>query len=517
MLSGHRDVASRRPIPRHSIALRVEQLEVRATPATLTPAQVSHAYGFDTVKFVVGSNAIRADGTGQTIAIVDAFRNPNVVSDLDVFDQTYRATNRSEQSLYAQYGPASSFLSVAMPQGTPSMSTGWSQEISLDVECAHAIAPGAKILLVEAKSMSMTDLLGAVDYARNYPGVSVVSMSWGSSEFSTETNYDGHFTTPTGHGGITFVGASGDNSAPAIWPSVSRNVLSVGGTTLQTDIAGNVLSETAWSGSGGGPSRFVGLPDYQAPVYAGGTRGAPDVSYNANPSTGFSVYVTGAGNTGWYAIGGTSGGTPQWAALVAIANQGRALFGQPALTGPNTLSAVYSMPSTDFRDITSGSNGYAAGAGYDLVTGRGSPLAFPVIRDLVYYQPTTGAPAGSGGSGSTSTITGLSNCKGTYFTPKVAVSPLETVFGSVGGVSLSPTTIATAAYPTPLFVGSVGQTFSTESRTSAAFVGPKADAARWRKADAEADYNLRSADDGPAAGAAADVEKGESQLLDEDA
>lgn len=498
MFTGHRDVACRRPTHRNRIILRVEQLERRATPATLTPAQVSHAYGFDAVRFVVGNNSYRADGAGQTIAIVDAFRAPNVFSDLDVFDRTYRATNRSELSLYDQYGPASRFLTVAMPQGTPSISSGWSQEILLDVEWAHAIAPGAKILLVEAKSSSMTDLLNAVDYARSYPGVSVVSMSWGSNEFSTESNYDGRFTTPAGHVGVTFIGASGDNGAPAIWPAVSQNVLAVGGTTLQTDSAGNVLSETAWSGSGGGTSRYVGLPSYQTSVLGGVRRGAPDVSFNANPSTGFSVYVTGGVNTGWYTIGGTSAGTPQWAALVAIANQGRALFGRPALTGPATLSAIYSMSASNFRDITSGSNGYTATAGYDLVTGRGSPLAFPVIRDLVYYTMTSSSPPGSGGSVGVSTTTGVSSGKGTYFGPQIALSPVETMFASAGGVALSPTTIATATAPTPLFVGQfaqTGRTFATESAPPAAFLRPKADAAWWRKPDTEADYNLRSADD----------------------
>jgi subtilase family serine protease len=510
MVIRHRDVGIRRPIRRNRIILRVEQLEARATPATLTPAQVSHAYGFDAVRFVVGNNTYRADGTGQTIAIVDAYRAPNIFSDVDVFDRTYRATNRSESSLYNQYGPANSFLTVATPQGTPSISSGWSQEIALDVEWAHAIAPGAKILLVEAKSSSMTDLLNAVDYARNYPGVSAVSMSWGSTEFSTETNSDGRFTTPAGHVGVTFVGASGDNGAPAIWPAVSQNVLAVGGTTLQTDGSGNVLGETAWSGSGGGTSRYVALPTYQTSVVGGSRRGAPDVSYNANPSTGFSVYVTGGINTGWYTIGGTSAGTPQWAALVAIANQGRTLFGKSGLSGPDTLAAIYSMSSSNFRDITSGSNGYAATAGYDLATGRGSPLAFPVIRDLVYYTATVSSIPISGGttSGSTTTRTGISSGKGTDFGFKIAVSPVETAFASAGAVALFPSMVATAAAPTPLFVGQagpVGQTFSTESTPSAAFLRPNADASWWRKPDTEADYNLRSADEPSSAAAAGDV------------
>lgn len=485
----HRDVGTRRPIRQHRFILRVEQLESRVAPATLTPAQVSRAYGFEALRFYANGNTYRADGTGQTIAIVAAYRNPNVFADLDVFDRAYKATHKSELSLYQQYGPASSFLTVANPQGTPSISNGWSEEIALDVEWAHAIAPGAKILLVQAKSSSINDLTGAVDYARNYPGVSVVSMSWGSSEFSTETSYDGRFTTPAGHGGVTFVGASGDFGAPAIWPAVSKNVLAVGGTTLQTDIAGNALSETTWSGSGGGMSRYVSQPSYQTSVFNGGSRGAPDVAYNANPSTGFSVYVS-VGGGGWRTVGGTSAGAPQWAALVAIANQGRALAGLPALTGDQTLSAIYSMPATNFRDITIGSNGFSATAGYDLATGRGSPFAFPVIRDLVYYTlPSTQV------GGTTLRTVGSAAGKNATLGFRAAISSFETSFGSVGGAAFFPTAM------TPLFVSQVtqsGQMFSTESLPAAVFMRPKADATWWRKPDTEGDYNLRSTDVSPA-------------------
>src|SRR5262249_5930979 len=142
-----------------------------------------------------------------------------------------------------------------------------------------------------------------------------VSMSWGASEFANETTatYQNDFTTPNGHRGVTFVGASGDNGVPAIWPSVSPNVLSVGGTRLTVDAAGNFLGEAAGGGSGGGPSVYFSRPSYQAATYGGTKRAAPDVSYDADPSTGFSVYNTFDG--GWEQIGGTSAGAPQWAAL----------------------------------------------------------------------------------------------------------------------------------------------------------------------------------------------------------
>ena len=122
---------------------------------------------------------------------------------------------------------------------------------ALDVEWAHAIAPAADLVLVEAKSANDSDLMSAVDAARNLAGVSVVSMSWGTDEYSGELGYDSHFNTPAGHQGITFVAASGDNTAPGLWPAFSPNVLSVGGTTLSL-ANGSYGSETAWSDSGGG-------------------------------------------------------------------------------------------------------------------------------------------------------------------------------------------------------------------------------------------------------------------------
>jgi hypothetical protein len=250
------------------------------------------------------------------------------------------------------------------------------------------MAPGASIVLVEANSSSISDLMAADNTARNYAGVSVVSMSWGSGEFSSERQFDQYFTTPAGHSGVTFIASAGDSGAQAMWPAVSPNVMSVGGTTLSSS-----GSETAWSGSGGGYSRLETEPGFQRTVQTSGFRSSPDVSYNANPNTGFAVYdtVAAGGRTGWFQIGGTSAGAPQWAALVAIANQGRALSGQGALSGAQ--ANLYSLASTDFRDVVSGSNGLAAKAGYDLVTGRGSPIASSIIRDLV-----GGAAVTSGGT-----------------------------------------------------------------------------------------------------------------------
>src|SRR5262249_822259 len=145
----------------------------------------------------------------------------------------------------------------------PTPNTDWSVEIALDVEWAHAIAPGATILLVEAHSNSYADLLTAVDYARNYPGVAAVSMSWGGNEIGSETSFDSDFTTPAGHSGVTFFASTGDSGAPALAPSVSSHVVAVGGTSLTVDASGNWIDESGWSGGGGGISTYISQPGYQ--------------------------------------------------------------------------------------------------------------------------------------------------------------------------------------------------------------------------------------------------------------
>jgi hypothetical protein len=394
---------SRTRPPRQPASLRLEELESRTLLSVFAPDQVRHAYGIDQLSFVTAAgHRIAADGSGQTIAIVDAHHDPNIVSDLHYFDWMFDLPNPPR-------------FTVATPQGTPSVSSGWALETALDVEWAHAIAPGANILLVEARSSNWSDLFGAIDYARSQPGVSVVSMSFGSAEWSGEGWYDYHFTTPAGHrgganlpGGITFVASSGDYGAGSLWPALSPNVLAVGATALRADDWGTYQGETAWGWSGGGYSSYEGEPRYQRLVQNSGRRTTPDVAFNGDPWTGFYVYDTVPyGWTGWFQLGGTSAGAPQWSGLIALVDQGRALAGKGSLDGPSqTLPAIYQLSSGDFHDITSGSNGYAAGRGYDLVTGRGSPRANLLIPDLLRLTLGTGhASSHPGGNISTSHLT----------------------------------------------------------------------------------------------------------------
>ncbi|HQU47072.1 MAG TPA: hypothetical protein PK867_29985, partial [Pirellulales bacterium] len=357
-------------------------------PTGLTPQQVSQAYGFNQITLGSGSSQAAGDGSGETIAIVDAYDDPRIQQDLATFDQKF--------GLAAPPSFTEQFVGGRRPQGN----SGWSQEISLDVEWAHAMAPGAGLVLVEAQSANLNALLSAVDLARNLPTVSVISMSWGSNEFTSETSYDSHFTTPSGHIGITFVASSGDSGAPGVWPALSPNVLAVGGTTLNLNSNGSYGSETGWSNGGGGVSQFESEPTYQQSAQSYGARSSPDVAYDANPNTGFSVYDSYSGNN-WFTVGGTSAGAPQWSALIAIADQGRASAGTLA----NAQADLYNLPATDFHDITSGNNGYPAGQGYDLVTGLGSPIANLVVDGLAGTTP----PPSSGLTAPNVTATAVSS------------------------------------------------------------------------------------------------------------
>ena len=259
--------------------------------------------------------------------------------------------------------------------------------------------PQANIALVEAKTASLNDLFGAVNYARSLSGVVAVEMSWGTGEFYGQNAYDSLFTTPAGHigggglmGGVTFVAASGDSGAwyGTSYPATSPNVLAVGGTTLRLGANSSYSSEQGWSGSTGGFSARAGS------VLSAGVQGAtglsyglrttPDVAMVGDPSTGLSVYSTvpNGNQSGWFTVGGTSASAPLWAGLIAVADQGLTLAGKGSLG--DAQAALYSIPSSAFHQVTSGFNGYSAGSGYNLVTGLGSPIANRVVAGLLATQ-----------------------------------------------------------------------------------------------------------------------------------
>ncbi len=363
-----------------------------AGPMGMTASQIRHAYGIDQISFDDGT--VQGSGTGETIAIIDAYNYPTASSDLHNFDVAMGLPDPPSLVRVSQTGSTTSLPSTD-PAGAGS-SNDWEVEEALDIEWAHAVAPDANILLVEANSASTSNLLTAVNYARQQPGVVAVSMSWSSGEYPLETKNDSYFTTPNGHAGVTFVAATGDDGEPGGYPAMSPNVLAVGGTTLTTSgSSGTYVSETGWSGSGGGISSYESQPSYQKGVVTQSTtqRTIPDVSFDASPGSGVSVYDSYDNGTSdpWETVGGTSLATPCWAGLVAIVDQGRSVFGLSSLDGPTgTLPSIYKLPTADIHDITTGSNGYSAGVGYDLVTGLGTPIANLLVYDLIgTNQPPT--------------------------------------------------------------------------------------------------------------------------------
>lgn len=322
-------------------------------PVGLSPATIKSIY-----------NLTSAGNGSGTIAIIDAYNSPRIQSDLNTFSAQFGLPQCNV------YNPC---LTVHPMASRISNNSSWELEASLDVEWAHAIAPGAKILLIEARSASGNDLLNAINYARQQSTVVAVSMSWGGGEFSTEAAYDGNFTSQYG---AQFFAAAGDNGAGAEWPAVSPYVIGVGGTTLHLNSNNTLQSETAWSGSGGGVSAFESEPGYQnayGVTLGNGMRTVPDVSYDADPNSGVAVYDSYSyyGQYGWFQVGGTSEGAPQWAAIQAL--------GKSVSSAQLYNDAKLSTAASFLRDIQTGTNGSCgtvcdAVTGYDTVTGLGSPV-----------------------------------------------------------------------------------------------------------------------------------------------
>ena len=338
--------------------IRFDPQAVGTAPSGETPDSIRQVYNLPSV------------GGGGTIFIVDAYHYPTALSDFNRFSTEFGLPVETSTNPLSS---SNAVFQVVYASGRqPRSNCGWAQEAALDIEWAHAMAPSAKIVLVEATSNSFSNLFAAVD-AANHLGASQVSMSWGGSEFSGESSNDSHFT----RSGVVYFASSGDTGGATIYPGVSPNVVSAGGTTIHRDASGNFLSETGWSGSGGGRSRYEPRPSYQNVVSAivGSSRGAPDYSFDADPNSGVSVYDSTScqGMSGWMVFGGTSVAAPSLAGIVNLA-------GMAAPSSNAELTMIYSAidPATgaisaNFRDIVSGTAGsFSAKPGWDFVTGVGS-------------------------------------------------------------------------------------------------------------------------------------------------
>jgi hypothetical protein len=329
---------SNNPVPPPPLPSQPEPLQgVVGTPFSLDPQLVNDAYGFNSLEYNISGKILPADGADQTIAIVDAYGSPSIVQDAQTFDEHWGISNYDSGGNF--------FLSIQKLNPTVSSESdpvdvqqGWAKETALDVEWAHAVAPGAHILLVEAPSQSFLDLLDAAVYGANQKGVVAVSMSFGFpvNQLTEPATGDGFLVTPNGHtdadgitnAGVVFVAASGDTSGVLNYPSASLNVLSVGGETVTVGLNGVVQNLKAWSGSGGGTDTIYSSPQYHV----------PEVALDADPLTGVWVYDSqpdpDVGDTtgGWSVVGGTSFSCPAWAGVVAIIDQGLQYRSIPSLT-----------------------------------------------------------------------------------------------------------------------------------------------------------------------------------------
>lgn len=328
-------------------AIRVDAGRAVGSPSGYNPADLQSAYKIPSA----------TAGSGQTVAIVDAYDDPKAESDLSVY--------RSQFRLSACTTANGCFRKVNQNGGTtyPRGNKGWAEEISLDLDMVSAICPNCHILLVEATSNSLSNLAAAVDEAAKL-GANEISNSYGGGEYSNEVNDQSHFNHP----GIAITVSSGDSGYGVQFPAASRYVTAVGGTTLNKSSNSRGWSETVWSGAGSGCSAYITKPSWQTDSGCS-KRTVADVAADADPNTGVSVYDT-FHETGWLVFGGTSVASPIIASVYALAgNAGSVNYG----------SYSYSHRSSLF-DVTSGSNGSCGGSylctgvvGYDGPTGNGTP------------------------------------------------------------------------------------------------------------------------------------------------
>lgn len=319
-----------------------------------TPTQIRVAYNIPE----------DAKGQGKIIAIIDAYGNKNLLNDLNVFNKEF---NLPEADIEIKY-----------PKGEPSeVDLEWAIETNLDVQWAHALAPLAKIIVVITKDASIGSLFDAIEYTTNLD-VDIVSMSWGTDEFSQELLLDSFFSKNN----IAFFAASGD-SGSVIYPSSSPNVISVGGTSFELDDSGRrIATEIAWVGSGGGVSEYEPRPSWQDTICKAyrkkNNRTTPDVAFFGDTFPGVAVYTSSnkvSKNLGWLGVGGTSVAAPCWAAIAASIKTDDKKY-------TNLQKMLYKLfckysngDDSVFYDVKNGNNkNYYASVGYDYVTGLGSPI-----------------------------------------------------------------------------------------------------------------------------------------------
>jgi subtilase family serine protease len=352
-------------------------------------------------------------GAGQTIIIIDSFGSPTIADDLRTFDTGYGLPDPPSFTVLAPLG------TVPFDPSNDDQ-VGWAAETTLDVEWAHALAPSASIVLLTSPVdetegvQGLPEFLQLERYALDHHLGKIISQSWAVTE---NTLFDPagrqvmedfeRFYLRAGLENVTVLASTGDSGSANVnidynlypfptvcFPASSPLVTAVGGTSLDADTDGNYQSETVWDdaygASGGGVSQYFWEPFYQYLLPASVQkelnhhRGIPDVACNADPFTSVLIYQSFQPYpAGYYAFGGTSEGTPQWAGIIADANQ---LAGHPlGFLNPR----LYLLRGMGFHDVTVGNNsfdgipGYNASPGWDLATGWGTPNVGALLSRLV--------------------------------------------------------------------------------------------------------------------------------------
>lgn len=387
---------------KHLLQRQLQPNSLTGTNPPYLPSQIAQAYNAN------GLYSANVTGSGQTIAIViDTFPS---TSDLTTFWQTYHVGQSINNIQFIQ-----------VIAGTLPAPSG---EESLDVEWSSSIAPGAHVRVYATTNLAFNNLDQAYQQIFNdvtaHPeyGIHQVSLSYGLGETyasSTQVTTDSQYFANLASAGVTIfvssgdggstpgTGPAGDTSGPTQveTPASDPSVTAVGGTSLTLNSSGNVSTETAWSLSGGGASIYFNRPRWQTGngVPAGTTRTVPDVASVADPNTGAYVTLGGVQNV----FGGTSWSSPTWAGFCALINQARANVNLPSvgLLGPRIYPL---LGTTNFRDITSGSNGFSAGPGYDLVTGIGVPSVQTLAQTLVGVQTVPAVQTIAPGRNATFTV-----------------------------------------------------------------------------------------------------------------
>ncbi|MFZ6642508.1 putative Ig domain-containing protein [Undibacterium sp. TC4M20W] len=440
--------------------------------STFTPAQIRTAYGMPTLPASLSSlTAAQAAqlGAGQTIYIVNAKHDPNIMAELNAFNQKFGLPACTVKSIAANASlPLAAASSAAgcefsvvfstsaggMSSTTPAYDSGWATEIALDVQWAHATAPLARIILIEASDSSMSNMVGGIRLA-NAMGPGVVSMSFGSSEGSWTAGVESTFTTAK----MTYLAASGDNGPAVEWPAVSPNVVAVGGTSLT--YSGSSRTEVAWANTGGGVSAYTATPAYQNTTVPG--MGAParrtvaDVSMNSDPNTGqyVAVMTPGSSTVNWVSAGGTSLATPQWAGIIAVANAtlvqaGKTVLGAPHAVLYNKISSVPGSYASVFADVAKGSNGSCAACtaktGHDQLTGLGTPNVSNLLSTLsgtvITPAPTVASASISGQTGTALSFT-VSASSSNPLTYSLSGNPSGMTISSAGNVTWATPVVGT--------------------------------------------------------------------------